>query len=166
MDTPPTFPCDAAQGGPQAFEPFLQAMPMPCVVMTPQMVIISANPAYLRLAGRSAADILGRNIFDAFPSNPHDPHADGAANLRASLLRVCATGRADKMELQRYDVATQEHGGDFQTRYWKIQNTPVPGADGAVAYLLHMVEELTDFYLPRKNTLRDVLANLADALRD
>ena len=166
MDTPPTFPCDAAQGGPQAFEPFLQAMPMPCVVMTPQMVIISANPAYLRLAGRSAADILGRNIFDAFPSNPGDPHADGAANLRASLLRVCATGRADKMELQRYDVATQEHGGDFQTRYWKIQNTPVPGADGAVAYLLHMVEELTDFYLPRKNTLRDVLANLADALRD
>lgn len=166
MDTPPTFPCDAAKEGPQAFEPFLQAMPMPCVVMTPQMVIISANPAYLRLAGRSAADILGRNIFDAFPSNPGDPHADGAANLRASLLRVCATGRADKMELQRYDVAPQEHGGDFQTRYWKIQNAPVPGADGGVAYLLHMVEELTDFYLPRKNTLRDVLANLADALRD
>lgn len=166
MDMPPTFPCDAAKEGPRAFEPFLQAMPMACVVMTPQMIIVSANPAYLRLAGRSAAEILGRNIFDAFPSNPHDPHADGAVNLRASLLRVCATRRADKMELQRYDVATQENGSDFQTRYWKIQNMPVPDADGAVAWIMHTVEELTDFYLPRKNTLRDVLANLAEALRD
>ena len=166
MDMPPTFPCDAAKEGSRAFEPFLQAMPMACVVMTPQMIIVSANPAYLRLAGRSAAEILGRNIFDAFPSNPHDPHADGAVNLRASLLRVCATGRADKMELQRYDVATQENGSDFQTRYWKIQNMPVPDADGAVAWIMHTVEELTDFYLPRKNTLRDVLANLAEALRD
>ena len=166
MDMPPTFPCDAAKEGLRAFEPFLQAIPMPCVVMTPQMIIVSANSAYLRLAGRSAAEILGRNIFDAFPSNPHDPHADGAANLRASLLRVCATGRADKMELQRYDVATQENGSDFQTRYWKIQNMPVPDADGAVAWIMHTVEELTDFYLPRKNTLRDVLANLAETLRD
>ena len=166
MDMPPTFPCDAAKEGLRAFEPFLQAMPMACVVTTPQMIIVSANSAYLRLAGRSAAEILGRNIFDAFPSNPHDPHADGAANLRASLLRVCATGRADKMELQRYDVATQENGSDFQTRYWKIQNMPVPDADGAVAWIMHTVEELTDFYLPRKNTLRDVLANLAEALRD
>lgn len=166
MDMPPTFPFDAAKEGPRAFEPFLQAMPMACVVMTPQMIIVSANPAYLRLAGRSAAEILGRNIFDAFPGNPHDPHADGAANLRASLLRVCATGRADKMELQRYDVATQENGSDFQTRYWKLQNSPVPDADGAVAYILHTVEELTDFYLPRKNTLRDVLASLAESLRD
>jgi len=166
MDMPPTFPCDAAKEGPRAFEPFLQAMPMACVVMTPQMIIVSANSAYLRLAGRSAAEILGRNIFDAFPSNPHDPHADGAANLRASLLRVCATGRADKMELQRYDVATQENGSDFQTRYWKIQNMPVPDADGAVAWIMHTVEELTDFYLPRKNTLRDVLASLAESLRD
>ena len=166
MDMPPTFPCDAAKEGLRAFEPFLQAMPMACVVMTPQMIIVSANPAYLRLAGRSATEILGRNIFDAFPGNPHDPHADGAANLRASLLRVCASGRADKMELQRYDVATQENGSDFQTRYWKIQNMPVPDADGAVAWIMHTVEELTDFYLPRKNTLRDVLASLAESLRD
>lgn len=166
MDMPPTFPCDAAKEGPRAFEPFLQAMPMACVVMTPQMIIVSANPAYLRLAGRSAAEILGRNIFDAFPGNPHDPHAEGAANLRASLLRVCATGRADKMELQRYDIATQENGSDFQTRYWKIQNMPVPDADGAVAWIMHTAEELTDFYLPRKNTLRDVLASLAESLRD
>ena len=175
MDMPPTFPCGAALPQDTSMEgtvwrhdfaPFLQAMPTPCVVMTPQMVILAANPAYLRIAGRRASDILGRNIFDAFPSNPGDPHADGAANLHASLLRVCATGRADKMELQRYDVATEENGSDFQTRYWKLQNAPVLDANGGVAFILHTVEELTDFYLPRKNTLRDVLASLTDALRD
>nr|WP_281218444.1 ATP-binding protein [Janthinobacterium psychrotolerans] len=141
-------------------------MPTPCVVMTPQMTIVTANAAYLRLSGRRVADVVGRNVFHAFPGNPADPHADGVANLRASLLRVCATARPDKMELQRYDIATEANGTDYQARYWKIQNAPVLDADGAVAWIMHTVEELTDFYLPRKNTLRDVLANLAEALRN
>jgi len=168
MDTPPTFPCAAdwpqrlPTEGPQAFEPFLQAMPVPCVVMTPQMTIVAANTAYMRLSGRQVADLLGRNVFDAFPGNRNAPHAD----LRASLLRVCATARPDKMALQRHEVATEANGADYRTRYWQIQNSPVLDAAGAVAWILHTVEELSDFYLPRKNTLRDVLGNLAEALRD
>ena len=175
MDTPPTFPHDAGAparlsmegaGVPLELAPFFQAMPTPCMLLTPQLTIFAANDAYMRLSGRQRKDVVGRHIFAAFPGNPHDPLSDGAANMAASLQRVCATGLPDRLGIQRYDVATEADGSVFETRYWKPQNMPVLGADGGVHYIMHMVEEVSDFYLPGQNTLRDVLANLSESLRD
>ncbi|WP_312435256.1 ATP-binding protein [Janthinobacterium sp.] len=175
MDTPPTFPHDAGaparlsmEGGrvPLELAPFFHAMPLPCMLLTPQLAIFAANDAYMRLSGRQRKDVVGRHIFDAFPDNPHDPLSDGAANMLASLQRVCASGQAEQLGIQRYDVATEADGNVFETRYWKPQNIPVQGADGSLRYIMQMVEEVSDFYLPGQNTLRDVLANLSESLRD
>jgi signal transduction histidine kinase/CheY-like chemotaxis protein len=92
------------------------------------------------------AGVLGRDIFDVFPDNPDDPAADGVRNLRASLQRVIEFRRADAMSVQKYDVRRPESaGGAFETRYWSPVNSPVLGADGELRYIIHRVEDVTEF---------------------
>jgi PAS domain S-box-containing protein len=178
MDEPLTLPPDAVSPATVErrpieallrsldFSPYFQAIPTPSIVLSPDLIIVAANAAYLRIAGRVDSDIIGCNIFDAFPNNPEDPHADGAANLRASLEKVLSTGCVDKMKIQRYDVATAADSVAFEMRYWKPLNTPVLNPDNTVRYIIHSVEEVTDTYLPRRGTLSGALATLTERIRD
>ncbi|MFC8450405.1 PP2C family protein-serine/threonine phosphatase [Kitasatospora sp. NPDC057223] len=119
------------------------AVPSAMLVMTPDLVVVDANAAYLKVSGRAIADLVGRQVFDVFPDNPADPHMAGTTTLRASLERVLATGRWDTMALQRYDVESADGSGDFEERYWSLVNVPVLGPDGRVALIVNRVEEVT-----------------------
>jgi PAS domain S-box-containing protein len=142
------------------------AMPVPYLLISPQLTIVAANAAFLQLVNRTQADLAGQHVFTAFPDNPADPHAEGAARLRASLLRVLATGKPDVMAVQQHDVATQAGGNVFEPRYWKPVSTPVLDASGAVRYILHAIEEMSQAAVARTRGLRDVLVNLTEAIRD
>ncbi|MGJ3558758.1 PP2C family protein-serine/threonine phosphatase [Streptomyces sp. INA 01156] len=107
------------------------------------------NEAFVHGTGRSREELLGRYLFDAFPDNPNDPDSSGAHNLRASLLRVVATGERDTMALQRYDVESPERPGEWEARYWSPVNTPVLGSDGSVVLIVHRVEEVTELMRAR-----------------
>ena len=119
-------------------------IPIPVLLLTPDFVIVDMNLAYLQVAGRRRDDLLGRNVFDAFPDNPADPEATGVRNLSASLRRVLATGQRDVMALQKYDVEVAGSAGLFDKRYWCPVNAPVFGADGQTVLIAHCVEEVTD----------------------
>ena len=98
-------------------------------------------------------DILGRGIFEVFPDNPEDPTATGVRNLRASLQRVLQGKISDTMAVQKYDIRKPEsEGRGFEERYWSPVNAPVFGPDGEIAYIIHRVEDVTDFVLPRLRT--------------
>ena len=126
------------------------ATPSPYLVLAPDLVIVDVNHAYLRATGRSRDDLLGRYLFDAFPDNPADPDADGVRNLGASLGRVLATGRADTMAVQKYDIPVVDRPGAFEERWWSPVNTPVLGGDGRVAWIIHRVEDVTAFVQARR----------------
>lgn len=123
-----------------------RAMPGRHVLLTPDLVIVDASDAYLEAAMRDRGQLVGRVIFDAFPDNPDGPEASGTRNLRASLERVLAQRTRDAMALQKYDVRRPEaEGGAFEERYWSPLNSPVFDAAGRVAYILHQVEDVTEF---------------------
>ncbi|WP_164558046.1 PAS domain S-box protein [Massilia atriviolacea] len=168
MEDPVLLPSDATVAVAPApdFGLLFQAIPTPCLVISPALTILAANAAYLRLVGRAASDLLGLHIVDALPANPADPLADGSARLRASLERVLAGACADTMDVQRYDVALEAGGSVFLPRYWKPVNTPLLHADGTVRYIIHSVEEASGANLTGKSSLRDVLALLNETLRD
>ncbi|NHZ89481.1 PAS domain-containing protein [Massilia sp. CCM 8733] len=165
MDEPVIFPHNAGQA-PLDFGPFFQALPTPYLIMPAALIVLAANAAYVRIVGRVASDILGLHVFDAFPGDPQDPLADGVAKLRASLQRVLAGACVDRMEIQRYDVAIEAGGSVFLPRYWKPVNMPVLHADGTLLYIIHSAEEVSGADVSLKGSLRDVLAALANALRD
>lgn len=126
------------------------ATPSPYLVLGPDLVIVDVNTAYLQATARGRDDLVGQYIFDAFPDNPADPHADGVRNLNASLRRVLSSGKPDTMALQKYDIPILERPGQFEERWWSPINTPVLGPDGTVAWIIHRVEDVTAFVRARQ----------------
>jgi PAS domain S-box-containing protein len=125
-----------------------ESLPGLYLVLTPDYRIVAASDAYLKATMTEREKILDRGIFDVFPDNPDTPLADGQRNLRASLDRVKQERVADTMAIQRYDVPRPD--GTFETKYWSPINSPLLGARGEVRYLIHRVEDVTDF-MQRKN---------------
>jgi signal transduction histidine kinase len=90
--------------------------------------------------------IHGRGLFDVFPDNPDEVGATGTTNLRASLQRVLQHRAPDAMAVQKYDIRRPEsEGGGFEERFWSPINSPVIDRLGAVTYIIHRVEDVTDF---------------------
>ncbi|MGW5718700.1 GAF domain-containing protein [Amycolatopsis sp. NPDC003865] len=119
------------------------AGPSAMAVLSPELVFLAVNDAYLDVSGRGRAELVGQHVFTAFPDNPDDPR--GARSLRASLERVLTTGQRHVMPLQRYDVAVAGQPGVVEQRFWSTVNSPVIDGAGSVRWILHRVEEVTHF---------------------
>lgn len=127
------------------------ATPSPYLVLGPDLVIVDVNEAYLQATGRTREDLIGQYLFDAFPDNPADPDADGVRNLSDSLHRALTSREPDTMALQKYDIPIMHRPGAFEERWWSPINTPVLSPDGAVAWIIHRVEDVTAFVLSRRS---------------
>jgi PAS domain S-box-containing protein len=125
------------------FRALFESLPGLYLVLTPELIIAAVSDAYLKATMTTRDGILGRGLFEVFPDDPQDATADGAANLRASLARVVQNAAPDTMAIQRYSV--QRPDGVFEERYWSPVNSPVLGADGKIVYIIHRVEDVTDF---------------------
>ncbi|WP_244626784.1 ATP-binding protein [Bradyrhizobium ivorense] len=148
------------------FKALFEAAPGLYLVLTPpEFRIAAASDAYLRATRTERAAILGRALFDVFPDNPDDPAADGVRNLRASLERVVQFRKPDTMSVQKYDIRKPEaEGGGFEERYWSPRNSPVFGPGGQLSYIIHRVEDVTQFiHLKHRGVEQD---KLADQLRE
>lgn len=110
----------------------------------PRFTILAVNDAYLHATNTIREEIIGRGIFEVFPDNPADPEATGVRNLAASLERALTRHVPDTMAVQKYDIPRPE-GGPFEERFWSPINTPVLDEQGRVLYLIHRVEDVTDF---------------------
>lgn len=152
-------PDPAAPGPPVEFRALFESAPGLHLAMTPDLTIVAVSDAYLRATMTTRAGILGRNIFDVFPDNPDDPTATGVANLKASLSEVVKHGAPDSMAVQKYDIRRpEESGGGFEERFWSPMNSPVFSAGGELVYIIHRVEDVTDFVrLKQSHQQRDQL---------
>ena len=128
------------------FRLLFESAPGLYLVLTPDLHIVAVSNAYLRATMTTRAAILGRHIFDVFPDNPLEPEASGVRHLRLSLERVLESRAPDSMAVQKYDIRRPaSEGGGFEERYWSPMNCPVLEADGALAYIIHRVEDVTEF---------------------
>src|SRR5579862_8266903 len=128
------------------FQTLFQSVPGLYLVLAPDFTIVAVSDAYVRATMTKREEILGRWIFEVFPDNPDDPSATGVSNLRKSLERVLREKVSDTMALQKYDIRKPEsEGGGFEERYWSPVNSPVFGTGQEIAYIIHRVEDVTEF---------------------
>jgi signal transduction histidine kinase len=160
MTSRPTTP-----GVVQDFQRLFESVPGLYLVLSPDLCIRAATDAYLAATMTTRADVLGRSIFDVFPDNPGDPGATGVRNLRESLERVVRDRRPDAMAVQRYDVQRPTgHGGGFEERYWSPFNSPVFGPGQELEYIIHRVEDVTEFIQLRDRHIQQTQRMEADIL--
>ena len=135
--------------GKDTFRDFFESSPDLYLVLSPDLKIIAASNAYLAATMTERDKILGKYVFDVFPDNPNDPHANGVRNLSESLNKVLTTKLPDKLPIQKYDVR-KSNSEEFVERYWRPTNSPVIGVEGKVIYIIHKVEDVTEYvYLKR-----------------
>lgn len=142
---------------PPEFQAIFESIPGLYLVLAPDFRIVAVSDAYLQATMTQRGQIIGRGLFEVFPDNPDDPTASGTSNLRASLERVLASGQPDAMAVQKYDIKRPvAQGGGFEERFWSPVNSPVVGTDGKVMYIIHRVEDVTDFLrLRRQQTAQE-----------
>jgi signal transduction histidine kinase len=149
---------------PLDFKSLFEGAPGSYLVLDPELAIVAVSDACLRDTMTVRSEILGRALFEVLPENPDDPEATGEGNLRASLDRVRRDLVADTMAVQKYDIRRPEdEGGGFEVRYWAPVNSPILGPDRALAYILHSVEDVTEFV--RLEQLGTAQLNLTAELR-
>lgn len=124
----------------------IEAAPDLYLILSPQLTIVGASNSYLKATMVQREEILGYNLFEVFPDNPNDTNATGVNNLRHSLDRVLKEKVYDAMAIQKYDIRRPiSAGGDFEVRYWSPLNCPVLDNNGQIKYIIHRIEDVTEF---------------------
>lgn len=138
------------------FEKLLAQSPNPYVVLNQDFVMVWMNDAYLDVTMRTREGLTGRNIFEAFPS---DPDSESHRLLETSLERTRSTGKPDEIALIRYDIERPDGGMDV--RYWSATHTPLCNEKGEVRFIKQHTVDVTELHELRK--LRDGIGVLRRA---
>jgi PAS domain S-box-containing protein len=129
------------------YQALFRVTPYPYLVMAPDLTIVGASGAYLRSVQRTEEEIVGRNVFDAFPAEASNAEATNIREVKASMLRALAKGQPDTSAFVRYavEVNTSE-GKKYEERYWSTVHTPVLGGDGQPILLFQNPVDVTELY--------------------
>jgi signal transduction histidine kinase len=158
-------PSSISHDCPLDYEVVFRQLPGLFVVLTPDFRIAQVSDALLAATHSQREEILGRSVFEAFPDNPDDPDATGTTHLRASLQRVLRTRKTDTMPFQRYDIPLP--GGGFEERYWSPVSAPLLDDQGAVRFIIHRSEDVTELVRQRQqNDQRQHVVNDLQQHRD
>lgn len=145
------------------YQKILASAPDLYLILNANLTIVGASDAYLHAVMLKLEDMLHKNIFTVFPDNPHDIQATGKENLRSSLERVLKYKKPDTMAVQKYDIVHPDSPEKFEEHFWSPINTPVLGEDGNVKYIIHRVEEVTEYIKFKTNKNPNI--DLTDELR-
>ncbi len=116
----------------------LHAIPLPAIIMTSDLQIVDVNEPFASVVARDPASLMGRPLFDEFPSPPDSPNLEAA--IRASVKRAVASGKTDALAPGRHDIVIPGIG--YETRYWRLSHSPILEDDRADR-ILQLVEDVT-----------------------
>jgi len=108
----------------------------------PRFTIAGVTESYLEITFNEREKIIGRGLFEAFPDDPSLRGVTGADNLYESLRHVLQYKREHHMGELRYDVP--DANGKFVFKIWRSMNRPVLDDTGAILYIIHSTEDVTE----------------------
>lgn len=122
------------------FEALFNASPNPYILLNPSLDIMGMNEAYLRVTMRTRDELVGRNMFEAFPS---DPDSESHKQLRGSFERVIAEKVTDHLPLIEYAIPLPD-GQGFEQRFWSATHTPLFNEAGELVSILQHTVDVTE----------------------
>ena len=131
------------------FQQLFEASPHPYLILCADdsYTIVAVNDYYLTATGIQREIVIGKPLFEVFPDNPRDASVSGVSDLHISLDSVVRYAQTDIMGVQKYDIPLRDGSDGFEVKYWSPVNVPIFGKEGKVEYIIHHVEDVTDFVL-------------------
>ena len=126
-----------------------------CLLLDRDLRIRAASRAYEHVTLREHGELPGQYLFDAFPDNPNDPHADGTSKLASSLETAMRSGHTHKMRMQRYDIRNPADPEEFLPKVWSPTNAPLLD-HGELVGVVHRVKEISESRQLLDEVARDV----------
>lgn len=120
------------------FQIVFDALAHPCLLLDPSFNIVAANRAYSTIVIRESKDMVGKNVFEAFPDSPDGSSTQGHALLKASLEKVRTELKPNSMPMIRYDI---QNDGQFEERWWLPINSPIV-EDGKLKYIVNEISNI------------------------
>lgn len=109
------------------------------LVISPELVVLAANDAYLALTRTARESIVGRRLSEAFPFDPKGD-LETRRRVEGSLHEVLRTRARHDLKRQRCDLPDGE--GGFVERHWDVSNTPVLRG-GRVEFVVQVLEDVS-----------------------
>ena len=132
--------------GKNTFIEFFKISPTPSLLLqidSPKFTIVEANEAFLEATHSKREDLVGKGVFDAFPSNDSNNTTDGDENLTLSSLNtVLKTNKKHQMVIQKYDIPIRGTS-EFELKYWESENIPLFDDDGKLNLIAHCSRDVT-----------------------
>ncbi|MBC5991962.1 PAS domain-containing protein [Pontibacter cellulosilyticus] len=127
-----------------------EAIPDAYLILSPDLTILTASKAYLKVTDKELEKIKGRYLFDVFPDNPTLATTNATSKLRQSLEWVLKHKQAHKMPLHRYDIQHPTIPDIYTEKYWRPSNIPVLDEDGNITFIIHKVIDATHTVLVKQ----------------
>lgn len=135
----------------------IESLPDLYLFLNAELKIVGVSDAYQNATMIKRESVLGRYVFDVFPDNPNEINASGVRKVLDSFNQVLQTRATDVMAVLKYDIRRPEsEGGGFEERYWSPINTPFLGPDGNVKYIIHRVQDVTEFVVQKHTELAEL----------
>lgn len=123
----------------------LNASPNAYFIVGPDLKFVWANPAYLAVVQRSASDLIGTPVFEAFDAGPGLDAPESTRRLRASFDKVFATGLRHDIPVLHYAITLPGVDGilAYEDKYWSVIHTPLI-RNGVVEHVLQYAIDITE----------------------
>lgn len=128
-----------------SFEALFKVSPNAYLLLNRDLVILDANPAFLKLTARTIEDITGRRVQEAFAIDPQFPEATHVDDLLESFARVLRNKTVDTLPVIRYSIAVGSGvNAAYEDRYWSTTHTPLLDEQGEVSTILQHTVDITE----------------------
>ena len=142
------------------YQAVFDLVPTPVMIMDRDFTILDMNAAYLDVVGRDRDKLVGRNVFEAFPSS-----GDTRQVLRASVQRVVQTGEVDVLPVLSYPIAAADEA-KVEERLWSVSHMPVRDRRGTVVSILQNAQDVTAMHRDKDARGRDDARILGSTVLD
>ena len=134
---------DGAPLGPESLKIF-ETLPYHCLILSPDLRILNASNAYLQLVGRTRELLMGRNVHEIFDENLNWRRALDAG-MEQSFQSALESGQRHEMPVVQFFIPNWTAPDTTpKESYWKMSHTPVFNEAGAIAYVIHDINNVTE----------------------
>ncbi len=106
------------------------------MILDANLVFVDANEAYCSAVQRDKSEIVGRHVFDVFPSSPERMSA-----LKEGFAKTFS-GEAVAVDPQVFNLRIADER--LEDRVWKVTQFPVHCDEGNADYLVQRSEDVTE----------------------
>jgi PAS domain S-box-containing protein len=114
--------------------------PSPILIYAPDLTLLYVNAAYEQMIGRTAKELVGRRMFDAFPPGPGGDETSAVRMIEVAVARMQKSD--DPVIIPELQHNLPNEAGEFEDRFWSVVQWPIR-QDGKLTAIMQQSEDVT-----------------------